>query len=143
MARIADQVHKHLLELAGVAIHKWQNWVKIQLQPDIFGCGTEALKFESARDNLVERHATTLRTGFPGGEQQLAEDSGGALRFLKNLTGFVRAADWVATQEQALRVTQDAGERVAKFVSDTGDHLAESGEFFCLQQPGLENALGG
>src|SRR6267154_1859543 len=97
--------------------------IEIEFHANILGCGVEALKFESASDNLIKRNATSLGTRVPGGEQKLAQDSAGALRFLENLARLVRAAQRIAAQKKALRVTEDAGERVAEFVSDAGDHL--------------------
>src|SRR5712671_4461157 len=91
----------------------------------------------------IKRNATSLGTRVPGGEQKLAQDSAGALRFLENLARLVRAAQRIAAQKKALRVTEDAGERVAEFVSDAGDHLAEFGKLFGLQQLGLKDALCG
>ncbi len=46
-------------------------------------------------------------------------------------------------EEKALRVAKDAGKGVAEFVSNAGDHLAELGELFRLQQLGLKDALRG
>src|SRR5712671_3982686 len=143
MARIADQVHQHLLELPGIAVDEREHGIEIEFHANILGCGVEALKFESASDNLIKRNATSLGTRVPGGEQKLAQDSAGALRFLENLARLVRAAERIAAQKEALRVTEDAGEWVAEFVSDAGHHLAEFGKLFGLQQLGLKEALGG
>src|SRR5258706_3020612 len=143
MARIANQVHQDLLELPGIAVDEREHWVAIEFHANILGCGVEALKFESASDHLIERHATPLGTRVPGGEQKLAQDGAGALRFLENLARLVRAAQRIAAQKEALRITEDAGERVAEFVSDAGDHLAEFGKLFGLQQLGLKDALRG
>jgi hypothetical protein len=61
VARICDEVHQHLLELASVALHKREHRVEIELQVNVFGFGIKALKFESAGDDLVESDATPLR----------------------------------------------------------------------------------
>src|SRR5712672_1021192 len=143
MARIADQVHQHLLQLPRITIDEGQHRIEIEFHSDILGCGAKTLKFESASDNLIKRNPTSLGTRVPGREQELAQDSAGALRFLENLARLVRAAKRIAAQKKALRVTEDAGKRVAEFVSDAGDHLAEFGEFFCLQQFGLKHSLRG
>src|SRR6267378_1103225 len=143
MPRIPDQVHQDLLELPGIAVDDREHWVDIELHANILGCGVEALKFESASDDLIKRNATSLGTRVPGGEQKLAQDGAGALRFLENLARLVRAAQRIAAQKEALRVTEDAGERVAEFVSDASDHLAEFGKLFGLQQLGLKDALRG
>ena len=71
----------------------------------------------------------------------MAQDDAGPLRFLKDLARFVGIAEGITAQEQPLRVAENAGERVAELVSDTGDHLAELSEFVRLQQPGLEDTL--
>src|SRR5258708_3354092 len=143
MPRIANQVHQDLLELPGIAVDKREHRIEIEFHPNILGCGVEALKVQSASDTLIKRNAASLGTRVPGGEQKLPQDSAGPLRFLENLARLVRAAQRIAAQKEALRVAEDAGERIAEFVSDAGDHLAEFGEFFCLQQLGLEDALGG
>jgi hypothetical protein len=116
--------------------------IKIELHADIFGCGVEALKFEGAGDNLVQLDTTTLQPGVPGGEQELAQDCARPLCFLEYLAYFVGMASRIPAQEKALRVAKDACERVAEFVSYTGDHLAELRELFCLQQLGLKDPLG-
>src|SRR5258707_591051 len=143
MPRIANQVHQDLLELPGIAVDEREHRIEIEFHPNILGCGVEALKFESASDNLIKRNATSLGTRVPGGEQKLPQDSAGPLRLLKNLARLVRAAQRIAAQKEALRVAEDAGEWVAEFVSDAGDHLAEFGEFFCPQQFGLKHSLRG
>src|SRR5712672_3381075 len=143
MPRIANQVHQDLLELPGIAVDEWEHRIEIEFHANVLGRGVEALKFQSASDNLIKRNATSLGTRVPGGEEELGQDSAGALRFLENLARLVRAAKRIAAQKKALRVTEDAGKRVAEFVSDAGDHLAEFGEFFCLQQFGLKHSLRG
>ena len=58
---IPDQVHEHLLELPGVALHERQHWLEIKLHVDIVGCEAEPLQFESAGDDLIERDVAALR----------------------------------------------------------------------------------
>lgn len=91
----------------------------------------------------MRENALALRLRFARGEQKLAENGAGALRLLVNLAGFRRAAGGVAAHQQPLRIAEDAGERVAQLMRHTGNHLAERGEFFCLQEFGLKHALGG
>src|SRR6266852_4364321 len=62
LARIADQVHENLLQLPGIAVDEREHRIEIELHADILGCGVEALKFESASYDLVERHATAFGT---------------------------------------------------------------------------------
>jgi hypothetical protein len=140
---IRYQVHEHLLKLPGVALDEREHRVKIKLHTNVFGCSVEALKFKGAGNNLIEGDSAALRPGVPGREQELAQDRAGTLRFLEYLACFVGIAGRIAAQKKTLRVTEDACKRVAEFVSNAGDHLAELGELPGLQQLGLENALGG
>ena len=48
----------------------------------------------------------------------------------------------IVAEEQSLCIAENTRERVAEFMRDTGEHLTERGEFFGLQQLGLEDALG-
>jgi hypothetical protein len=64
-----------------------------------------------------------------------------ALRLLINLPGFFGTGGGVLADQQALGVTEDGGQRVAQFMGDAAHHLSQTGKFFGLQQPGLENAL--
>jgi hypothetical protein len=73
--------------------------------------------------------------------QQLPKNRAGALSFLKNLACFVGLALCISAQKQALRVTENARERVAEFERDAGDHLAERGELFGLQKLRLKDSL--
>src|SRR4029077_4930715 len=121
---ISNEVHEHLLELPSVALHEGKHGVEIELHVDVVGGEAEALEFEGAGDDLIGRHAAALGPRFPGGKQELAQDGAGPLRFLIDLAGFVGIAGGIAAQEEALRVAENAGERVTEFVSDAGDHLA-------------------
>src|ERR1700730_540434 len=136
MPSVANEVHEHLLKLAGITLHERQDGVEIELQTDLIGRAAEALQFESAGDDLIERDAAEVGPRIPGGKKQLAQDGAGPLRFLKDLARFMGVAEGIAPQEQPLRVAENAGEGVTKFVSDPGDHLAEFGKLLRLQQLG-------
>src|SRR5690242_9744352 len=78
---------------------------------------------------------------FPGGQKKLAENRAGPLRFLVNLAGLLGSSGKILSNQEALRVAENAGERIAELVRHPGKHLTEGGKFFCLQQPGLKNAM--
>jgi hypothetical protein len=92
---------------------------------------------------LIQGHQAPLGNGFPGVQEQLSEDAGGAFRFLVNLPGIAAGPGGILPREQALRVAEYAGEWVAQFVGHAADHLAERREFFSLQQLRVKQALGG
>ena len=141
MAGIPDQIHQHLLQLAGITVHERKSRVEIQFDANFFRSRSETLQFHRPQDHLIEGDALSLGAGFPGVQQELAQNGAGSLGFRKNLARFFGASRKILADQQPLRVAQDAGERIAQFMRDAGDHLSERGEFFRLQQLGLKNAL--
>ena len=143
LARVAQQIHEHLLELRGVAHDHGQRGIQVQFEAGFLRSHAEALQFHGAHDHLVEGHAAALRGRFAGAEEQLAQNSAGALGFEKNLAHLGGATGGIFAEQQALGVAEDAGQGIAELVGHAGDHLAEGGEFFRLQQLRLKNALRG
>jgi len=114
------------------ATYTKQDWIEIQFQANLFGRQIKALQFHGARNHLVEGYPAALRARVARGQEQLAKDGAGALRFVVNLLRLVDLSRCTAAQDQALRVAQNTGERVAQFVHDSRDHLPERGQFFRL-----------
>ncbi len=101
------------------------------------------MQVHGALNHLIQSDSFAFRPSLPGAQQQLAQDRAGPLGFLINLARFFGAASEIFPDEEALRVAQNAGQRIAQFMRDAGDHLSERRKFFRLQEFGLKNALGG
>ena len=54
MPRVSNEVHEHLLELAGITLHEREHGVEIELHADLVVRAAEALQFEGAGDDLIE-----------------------------------------------------------------------------------------
>src|SRR5436305_3744183 len=111
LPRVADQIHEHLLELSGVAFDKRQKRIEVQLDTHLFGGQAKTLQFHGARNNLVERDAATLWPRIPRGQKHLAQNGAGAIGLFKNLASFEGMPATVASQQQALRIAENGGER--------------------------------
>src|SRR6266404_9912975 len=54
MPRVSNEVHEHLLELAGITLHEREHGVEIELHADLIVRAAEALQLEGAGDDLIE-----------------------------------------------------------------------------------------
>ena len=129
--------------MAGVAVHERKRRIQIDFHTDFFRSEAEALEIHSALHNLVQGHQAALRNCFPGVQEQLAENGVGALRFLINLAHLFGPPGQILAPQNAVRVAENAGQRIAQFMRDSAHHLSERGELFGLQEFRMENALGG
>lgn len=102
LARVSDQIHQHLLQLAGVARDERKRRVEVQFEAYFFGGRTEALQFHSAQDHLIERNSFALRAGLAGAQKKLPQDGAGSFRFLVNLARFFRTSGEVFSHQEAL-----------------------------------------
>ena len=143
LARVAQKIDQHLLQLSGVGVDEGKCRIQIDFHADFFCGKAKALQLRGAHHDLIQGDQTPLRNGFPGVEKELPEDGARTFCLLINPARFFRPAGGVLAHEQALRVTENAGERVAQFMGDAAHHLSECSQFFRLQQLRMEHALGG
>ena len=113
LPRISDQIHQHLLQLAGVAGDERKRGIEVQLNANSFRSRSEALQIHGALHHLIESDSLAFRPGLPGAQQELAKDGPGPLRFFINLARFFGAAREVFANEEPLRVAQNAGQGIA------------------------------
>ena len=95
LAGVPDQIHQHLLQLARVAGDEWKSGIEVQLDVNSFRGRSEALQIHGALHHLIEGHALALGPRLSGAQQELAQDSTGALGFRINLARFLRPSSGI------------------------------------------------
>ncbi len=143
LLRVAHQIHQHLLQLPGITVHERKRLVQIDLHADLFRGEAEPLELHGPLRDMIQGDEASFRKRFPGIQQQLPQDFAGSLCLLINLPHFCGPLGSVLARQKPLRVAQNGRQRIAQFVRDAADHLAQRGELFSLQQLRLENPLGG
>src|SRR5712692_5739189 len=129
--------------MAWVTLNEGKGRVQIDLDADFFRGEAEPLQVHGAVYDLIQGHQTPLRGCFPDVQEQLPQDGPGAFRLLINLPHFLGPPGKLLTRQKPVRVAQNAGQRVAQFMRDSANHLAERREFLGLEELRVENALGG
>ena len=141
--RVAHQIHQHLLQLPGITVHEGEGRIQIDLHADLFCGKAEPLELHGPLRDMIQGDEAPFRKRLPGIQQQLPQDFAGPLCLLINLPHFFGPRGSVLPLQKPLRVAQNGRQRIAQFVRDAADHLAQRGELFSLQQLRLENPLSG
>src|SRR6267142_2196006 len=136
---IADKVQENLDELVGVADDGRQARDGVELDLDIVAAERMILELKCAVNDHVEIQYFFLWRGWPRKFEKVLDDAGSAaglaVGHFQLALGIVVHA---LTLAEKFACPKNGGERIVQFVSDTGEHLAHSGEFFSLDELALE-----
>ena len=140
---VHQQIEHHLLQLVGIRQGERKFPVQFQHYGYILYLELVTAQGQGALDNFVQVHRLALRFFPAGKQQQIFDDSSGALGLFKNAPGFLGRLGVERAAEQQLRIAHDPGERVVELMGDSGNQLAERGHFFGLHQFRLNHPFSG
>ena len=123
LLRVVQEVQEHLLELALVQLHLGHQSQAGDHADVVHFKGVPA-QVDHPSEHLFNVHALPLARPLAGEREQVADDPGGALRFVLDRAERMFAFCALEPAED-LRVPQDGGERVVQFVRDACHQLPE------------------
>ena len=131
---VIDYIQKHLLQLVGICYHGRQAGFDFVLQGDATYFQVVVAQQQSLFEHLADIYLIMLRFALASEREQVLHYSMCALGLLEQFAYKIACPFIQPFALQQLRITENGGQRIIKFVGYARDELAYSGHFFTLQQ---------